>query len=109
MTYEEAICIIECIKENGVISESFKLLEDGTVMEHSITKLSEEGVNVLDMAIEAMELVLRQNKPKNIEAIPYGEKTILFGKCQNCNLVVDNEWNPESCPVCEHKLDWSEE
>ena len=89
MTYEEAIKRFKPIVDNEAYTDSFQ--------------------DACKMAIEAMELVMRQNKPKNIEPIPYAEKIILFGKCPKCNLVIDNEWNPESCPVCEHKLDWSEE
>ena len=106
MTYKEAIFFAEKIKENGVISESFKLLEDGTVFEHSITKLSEEGINMIELAIEAMELqVAKKIEIKLVEK----DRTAC---CPICGNLLSTYYRLKTCNYCEicgNKLDWSVE
>ena len=77
MTYLEAIFFAEKIKETGVISESFKLLEDGTVVEHTITKLPEEGIKMLEFAIKAMKKVMEYEETVKHALDVAGE---MFGK-----------------------------
>lgn len=75
---------------------------------------NEENVELIDMAINALEKQIVKNvvgihhSTNDEENSVYGEDA-RFGQCPSCGELISSVWNKEYCGDCGQKLDWSDE